>query len=50
MQDEVHRFAINYHKKLRTKNMYKSKLDGIEGLGPKLRTKLLRKYKTISNI
>lgn len=50
MQDEVHRFAINYHKKLRTKNMYKSKLDGIEGLGPKLRTKLLRRYKTITNI
>ena len=30
--------------------MYKSKLDGIEGLGPKLRLKLLRKYKSISNI
>ena len=29
MQDEVHRFAINYHKKLRQKNMYRSKLDGI---------------------
>ena len=50
MQDEVHRFAITYHKKLRAKNMYKSKLDGIEGLGPKLRLKLLRKYKSISNI
>lgn len=50
MQDEVHRFAINYHKKLRQKNMYRSKLDGIEGLGEKSRLKLLRKYKTITNI
>lgn len=50
MQDEVHRFAITYHKKLRQKAIYKSKLDDIEGLRPKLRTKLLRKYKTISTI
>ena len=50
MQDEVHRFAINYHKKLRQKNIYRSKLDGIEGLGEKSRLKLLRKYKTITNI
>lgn len=50
MQDEVHRFAINYHKKLRQKNMYRSKLDGIEGLGEKSRLKLLRKYKSINNI
>lgn len=50
IQDEVHRFAINYHKKLRQKNMYRSKLDGIEGLGEKSRLKLLRKYKTITNI
>ena len=50
MQDVVHRFAINYHKKLRQKNMYRSKLDGIEGLGEKSRLKLLRKYKTITNI
>ena len=50
MQDEVHRFAINYHKKLRQKNMYRSKLDGIEGLGENSRLKLLRKYKTITNI
>ena len=50
MQDEVHRFAINYHKKLRQKNMYRSKLDGTEGLGEKSRLKLLRKYKTITNI
>lgn len=48
MQDEVHRFAITYHKKLRTKAMYKSLLDGVAGLGPKTRIKLLKKYKTIA--
>lgn len=48
MQDEVHRFAINYHKKLRTKAMYRSVLDGVSGLGPKTRVKLLKKYKSIA--
>lgn len=50
MQDEVHRFAITYHKKLRSKAIYKSILDDVEGLGPKSRLNLLKKYKTISNI
>ena len=50
MQDEVHRFAITYHKKLRQKSMYKSVLDDVKGLGPKTRVKLLKKYKTISNL
>ena len=50
MQDEVHRFAITYHKKLRQKAMYRSVLDDVKGLGPKSRLKLLKKYKTISNI
>ncbi|MBR5754836.1 MAG: excinuclease ABC subunit C [Erysipelotrichaceae bacterium] len=50
MQDEVHRFAITYHKKLRSKSMYKSPLDGIKGLGPKTKTRLLREFKSISNI
>ena len=50
MQDEVHRFAINYNRKLRTKKAYASKLDGIKGLGDKRRVALLRKYKTISKI
>ncbi len=50
MQDEVHRFAITYHKKLRKKAMYKSVLDDVKGLGPKSRMKLLRKYKTIAKI
>ena len=50
MQDEVHRFAISYHSKLRNKAMYKSPLDEIKGLGPKTKMKLLKKYKSISSI
>lgn len=50
MQDEVHRFAITYHKKLRAKSVYKSVLDDVNGLGPKTRVKLLKKYKSISNL
>ena len=50
MQDEVHRFAITYHKKLRQKSMYRSVLDDVPGLGPKTRVRLLKKYKSISAI
>ena len=49
-QDEVHRFAITYHKKLRSKATYKSILDDVEGLGEKYRLRLLKKYKSISKI
>ncbi len=38
IQDEVHRFAITFHRQLRSKTSFSSQLDGIEGLGPK-RTK-----------
>ena len=50
MQDEVHRFAITYHKKLRSKAVYHSILDDIKGLGPKSRIKLLKNYRSISNL
>ena len=50
MQDEVHRFAITYHKKLRQKSMYRSVLDDVPGLGPKTRVRLLKKYKSIAAI
>ncbi len=49
-QDEVHRFAITYHKKLRQKAVYRSFLDGIEGLGPQTRKKLLNRFKSVANI
>ena len=50
MQDEVHRFVIEYNRRLRKKKTYASKLDNIEGLGKKRRMMLMKKYQTISNI
>ena len=50
MQDEVHRFAINYHKKLRSKSQTRSILDDIDGIGNVRKQKLLDKFKTIKNI
>lgn len=47
MQDEVHRFAITYHRKLRAKSMTKSVLDDVEGLGNKRKVLLRRKYSSI---
>lgn len=42
MQDEVHRFAITYHQKLRAKGMTKSILDDIAGIGPKRKNRFSR--------
>ena len=50
MQDEVHEFTINYHKKLRSKGMISSILDNIEGIGSKRKTELLKKYSSINKI
>ena len=50
LQDEVHRFAIEYNKKLREKSMTKSKLDGIKGIGEKKRIELLKKFGSTENI
>ncbi|MBR2802653.1 MAG: excinuclease ABC subunit C [Erysipelotrichaceae bacterium] len=50
MQDEVHRFAISYHRKRRARSVYRSPLDGIPGLGEKRRTMLLRKYRSIAAV
>ena len=50
MQDEVHRFAIEYNRRLRKKKAYVSKLDNIKGLGKKRKLALLKKYQTIANI
>ena len=49
-QDEVHKTAIEYHRKVRDKDMVKSKLDEIEGIGDKKREALLKEFKTIENI
>ncbi|MFV0556816.1 MAG: excinuclease ABC subunit UvrC [Lactovum sp.] len=50
IQDEVHRFAISFHRQLRGKNTFSSKLDGIVGLGPKRKQKLLMSFKNIKSI
>ncbi|HLR65068.1 MAG TPA: excinuclease ABC subunit UvrC [Pseudogracilibacillus sp.] len=50
IQDEVHRFAISFHRQLRSKGMIQSKLDTIEGVGPKRRQLLLMHFKTINEI
>lgn len=50
IQDEVHRFAITFHRQLRSKNSFASKLDNIEGLGPKRKKALLKTFKSVKNI
>lgn len=50
IQDEVHRFAITFHRQLRSKNSFSSRLDGIEGLGPKRKKQLLKEFKSLKNI
>lgn len=50
MQDEVHRYAITYHRKLRSKAMNKSILDDIEGIGEVRKKMIWKKFKTIKNL
>lgn len=50
IQDEVHRFAITFHRQLRGKSAFQSKLDKIPGVGEKRRTLLLRHFKSIDEI
>ncbi len=50
IQDEVHRFAITYHRKVHAKNSLGSRLDSIAGVGPKTRNKLLRKFGSLKKI
>ncbi|WP_412936836.1 excinuclease ABC subunit UvrC [Lactiplantibacillus plantarum] len=50
IQDEVHRFAITFHRQVHTKHSLSSRLDEIPGVGPKTRNKLLRKFGSMSKI
>lgn len=50
IQDEVHRFAITFHRQLRSKNSFASQLDAIEGLGPKRKQQLLKTFKSLKNL
>jgi len=50
MQEEVHRFAITYHRDIKSKGALSSILDNIDGIGEKRKKDLLKKYKTIDNM
>ena len=50
IQEETHRFAITYHRQLRSKRLRYSELDGISGIGPKRKQELLRQFKSIKAI
>src|SRR5699024_3107177 len=50
IQEEVHRFAIQFHRNVRSKNSFSSMLDEIEGVGPKTRTKVLRNFKSLNRL
>ena len=48
-QDEVHNTAIEYHRKLREKEMVKSELDDIKGIGDKKKQELIKKFGSVKN-
>lgn len=50
IQDEVHRFAISFHRQVRSKNLLYSQLDNITGIGPKRKAMLLKHFGSIKNI
>lgn len=50
IQDEVHRFAITFHKDKRSKSQTRSELDSIKGIGEKTKVLLLRHYKSVKRI
>ena len=50
IQDEVHRFAITFHRDKRSKAALHSELDDIKGIGPKTKELLLEKLKTVKKI
>lgn len=50
IQEETHRFAITYHRQLRSRRLRYSELDGIPGIGPKRKQELLKQYKSLTAI
>lgn len=50
IRDEAHRFALGYHRKLRGKQGFKSRLDEVPGIGPKRKRLLLKKFGTVAAI
>ena len=50
IQDEVHRYAITFHRDKRSKHALQSELDSIKGIGPKTKETLLAELKTVKRI
>ncbi len=50
LRDESHRFAVSYHSTLKTKRQKNSILDQIPGIGPKTKTKIIRKYRSVKGL
>ncbi|MDG2500366.1 MAG: excinuclease ABC subunit C, partial [Flavobacteriaceae bacterium] len=50
LRNESHRFAINFHRDLRSKDALKSGMDRLKGVGPVLKDKLLSKYKSFKRL
>jgi excinuclease ABC subunit C len=50
LRDEAHRFAITFHRKLRSKNSFQSILDEIPGIGPKTKESLIKEFRTLDKI
>lgn len=50
VRDEAHRFGVTYHRKLRSKRVLSSKLDNIEGIGPKRKEELIRYFGSVKSI
>ena len=50
IQEEAHRFALDYHRNLRDKTLFKSDLDNIENIGEKRKINLLKKFGSVENI
>jgi excinuclease ABC subunit C len=50
IQEEVHRFAITFHRQVRGKSMFQSELDKIQGVGPKRKQRLYQHFGSIENM
>ena len=50
IQDEVHRFAIAFHRNKRSKRQVESELDKLPGIGPKTKEALLKHFKSVARI
>lgn len=50
LRDEAHRFAIDYHRRLRARRLSESQLDGVEGVGPRKKAALLRRFGSVAAI